>query len=183
MPIDPVFDRAFEYLMKHEVLRYGQENAVHYTSDPDDPGGETNWGISAKYNPGIDIKNLSKDGAKAIAYQKYWKKIHLDEVTHPAVAIKIFDTYFGPMSGIAVLGAQRALRKMEPCCVVDDGKMGQETIMGLNRLAWDSRGAWAFLTRYVSEIRDYTLKHTKVKYQAGHLARAVEIPEVDHDDR
>lgn len=183
MGTDSVFDRAFEYLMNHEVRNYGKKNEIHYTADPNDPGGETNWGISAKYNPGIDIKNLTKEAAKALAHNKYWLRIHLDQVAHPAVAIKMFDTYFGPMSGVAVIGAQRALRKMEACCCAADGKMGPETLGALNRLAGDSKGAMAFLVRYVSEIRDYTYKHSSEKYWNGHIKRALEIPEVGDDHR
>lgn len=43
-----------------------------YVNDPDDPGGETNFGISKKYNPNVDIKNLTIDEAKEIYYQDYW---------------------------------------------------------------------------------------------------------------
>jgi lysozyme family protein len=175
------FDRAFEFLMGHEVLRYGKSNQVHYTNDPDDPGGETNWGISAKYNPGIDIKNLTKEGAKAIAKAKYWDKLRLDNVTNPEVAIKIFDTYFGPMSGIAVLGAQLALRRVEPACVEPDGKMGPKTIAALNRLCDDKKSTFFFLVKYCEEILKYTKKHTKPKYWDGHIRRALDLPELEND--
>lgn len=181
--MDKVFDAAFEYLMNHEVRNYGKRNEVHYTHDPFDPGGETNWGISAKYNPGIDIKTLAKEGAKQIAYEKYWLRIHLDRVKHPAVATKMFDTYFGPMSGAAVEAAQYALRRMEPGCVVQDGKMGPKTLEALNRLADTDMGAWAFMNRYVEFLREYTYKHSKPIYISGHVARAVEIPEINNDNR
>lgn len=175
------FDRAFEFVMGHEVLHYGKKNEVHYTFDPDDPGGETNWGISAKYNPGIDIKNLTKEQAKAIAKSKYWDKIQLDKVNNPEVAMKIFDTYFGPMSGVAIQGAQFALRRMEAACVAPDAKMGPETIGALNRLCSDKKGAFGFLIRYCEEILNYTKKHTKEKYWEGHIRRALDLPELEND--
>ena len=37
-----------------------------YVNDPDDPGGETNFGIAKRSHPDVDIKNLTKDGAKEI---------------------------------------------------------------------------------------------------------------------
>ena len=35
-------------------------------NDPSDPGGETNWGISKREYPDLDIKNLTRDEAKAV---------------------------------------------------------------------------------------------------------------------
>ena len=34
-----------------------------YVNDPDDPGGETNFGIAKRSHPDVDIANLTKDGA------------------------------------------------------------------------------------------------------------------------
>lgn len=34
-----------------------------YTNDPQDPGGETKWGISKRAHPDLDIKNLTLDRA------------------------------------------------------------------------------------------------------------------------
>jgi lysozyme family protein len=43
-----------------------------YVNDPADPGGETKYGISKNANPGVDIKNLTKEDAKRIYHDKYW---------------------------------------------------------------------------------------------------------------
>lgn len=43
-----------------------------YTNDPDDPGGETKWGISKRANPDLDIKNLTLEDAINIYYHRYW---------------------------------------------------------------------------------------------------------------
>jgi lysozyme family protein len=37
-----------------------------------DPGGETNWGISKRAYPNLDIKNLTRDDAIAIYQRDYW---------------------------------------------------------------------------------------------------------------
>ncbi|OXE36892.1 MAG: hypothetical protein CGW95_04725, partial [Phenylobacterium zucineum] len=51
------FDQAFEVLIGHEG---------GYTNNPQDPGGETKFGISKRAYPDQDIANLTLDAAKAI---------------------------------------------------------------------------------------------------------------------
>ena len=46
-----------------------------YVNDPDDPGGETNYGISKRYHPEIDIKNLTAEAAAKIYFNEYWMKL------------------------------------------------------------------------------------------------------------
>ncbi len=43
-----------------------------YVNDPKDPGGETNFGVAKRSHPDVDIKNLTKDGAKEIYKEHYW---------------------------------------------------------------------------------------------------------------
>jgi lysozyme family protein len=43
-----------------------------YTNDPDDPGGETKWGISQRGHPDIIIKSITKDHAESIYLHDYW---------------------------------------------------------------------------------------------------------------
>lgn len=57
------FDEAVEIVLDIEQ---------GYVFDPNDPGGETNWGISKRAHPNVDIKNLTRDGAKAIYLNHYW---------------------------------------------------------------------------------------------------------------
>ena len=41
-------------------------NEGGYVNDPDDPGGETKYGISKRSYPALDIKNLTVEQATAI---------------------------------------------------------------------------------------------------------------------
>jgi lysozyme family protein len=43
-----------------------------YVNHPSDPGGETNYGISKRAFPNLDIKNLTKKDAMLIYYERYW---------------------------------------------------------------------------------------------------------------
>jgi len=59
------FDEIIEVVLHHEG---------GYVNDPKDPGGETNFGIAKRSHPDVDIKNLTKDGAKEIYKEHYWDK-------------------------------------------------------------------------------------------------------------
>lgn len=102
------FDVAFDRLLGHEG---------GYTAGAGDPGGETNWGISKRSYPAVDIRNLTRDGAKIIYRRDFWARIHADQLP-PAVAFQVFD--FAVNSGIetAIRYLQRAVG------VADDGHWG-----------------------------------------------------------
>lgn len=102
------FDEAFDRLLGHEG---------GYVNDPEDPGGETNWGISKRSYPDVDIKNLTRDQAKAIYRLDFWQRVHGDELPF-AVAFQTFD--FAVNSGI-----ETAVRYLQRACgVADDGHWG-----------------------------------------------------------
>jgi hypothetical protein len=73
--------------------------------DNGDGAGTTKYGITAKYNPGVDIANLTEAQATQIAIKKYWFK-ELDGVS-PALAAIAFDAgYVGGTSvGKKILAA------------------------------------------------------------------------------
>lgn len=50
-----------------------------YVFNPEDPGGETKYGISKRRYPTIDIKNLTLDQAKVLYKRDYWDAHRLDE--------------------------------------------------------------------------------------------------------
>jgi lysozyme family protein len=51
-----------------------------YDNDPDDPGGETKYGIDHRSHPNVDIKNLTKDGAQQIYWESYWVKYGCEDL-------------------------------------------------------------------------------------------------------
>jgi lysozyme family protein len=63
------FDKAIEFVLKREGL---------YSNDSSDLGGETNFGISKKAYPNLDIKNLTIDDAKEIYRRDYWNDLNCD---------------------------------------------------------------------------------------------------------
>lgn len=103
------FDTAFDRLL-------GSEGG--YVNHPNDPGGETNWGISKRSYPDVDIKNLTREGAKAIYLRDFWEPLGN---APGAVKYQVFD--FAVNSGI-----QTAIRKLQSAIgVVDDGHWGPKS--------------------------------------------------------
>lgn len=49
-----------------------------YVNDPDDPGGETKYGISKRAYPKEDIKNLTRERAEFLYKRDYWDVLNLD---------------------------------------------------------------------------------------------------------
>lgn len=54
-------------------------------------GGETNWGITKKWYPNEDIKNMTPERAKKIYFKDYWLKTAADTYAYPHNMI-ILDT-------------------------------------------------------------------------------------------
>lgn len=62
-----------------------------YVNDVSDPGGETNFGISKRAYPNVDIKNLTKQGAQAIYQRDYWNALQCDTLDQ-SLAAAVLDT-------------------------------------------------------------------------------------------
>lgn len=113
MPMN--FDLAFDRLI-------GNEGG--YSNDQRDPGGETNWGISKRSYPDVDVKNLTRAAAKAIYARDFWKRGRMDDYDG-AIAFQVFD--FAVNSGI-----DTALRKLQRAAgVADDGHIGPVTVAAI----------------------------------------------------
>lgn len=109
------FDQAFDRLISNEG---------GYTPGKDDPGGETNWGISKRSYPNVDIANLTREGAKAIYLQDFWQRGHMDEYD-PAIAFQVFDMAVNS-------GIETAVRMLQQAAgVADDGHIGPVTVAAI----------------------------------------------------
>lgn len=91
-----------------------------YVNNPTDPGGETNWGISKRSYPHLNIKELTREQAIEIYRVDFWERVHADRM-YDGLAWQLMD--FAVNSGMetAVRYMQRALR------VADDGHWGPIT--------------------------------------------------------
>jgi lysozyme family protein len=106
------FDEAFHRLLGHEG---------GYVNHPADPGGETNWGISKRQFPDLDIKALTVDEAKGIYRRGYWNQVRADDL--PAqLRFDVVDLAVNSGVETAVRFLQQALE------VADDGRLGPVTL-------------------------------------------------------
>ena len=98
-----------------------QARAVGYTVDPNDPGGETKFGIAKNANPDVDIRALDWAGACAIYYRKYWCAGSCDKMS-PRLSVLQFDGCVNNGVGRASMFLQRAVG------TTPDGSVGPATL-------------------------------------------------------
>jgi hypothetical protein len=120
---DADYAQAFKKLMELEG---------DYVSDPDDPGGETKYGISKRSYPNLDIKHLTLQQAADIYYRDFWKKFD-NEAIPCWMTEKLFFTAVNVGIKQAVIFLQRALQAHH-FDVEDDGILGPVTLTSLNKM-------------------------------------------------
>ncbi|KKL48233.1 hypothetical protein LCGC14_2327530, partial [marine sediment metagenome] len=98
------FDKAIPTILKHEG---------GYVHDPLDPGGETNFGISKRAFPELDIKNLTSGQAVDIYRERYWLHHIYDGIVNQDIATKVFDLAVNMGHRAAHRLLQKALRKFK----------------------------------------------------------------------
>lgn len=118
------FDEAFDLLLGHEG---------GYVNNPADPGGETNWGISKRQYPDLDIRNLTRAQAKKIYQRDYWDRLQAGALPE-AIQFDLFDCAINSGLETAARLLQRAVGTAE------DGMIGPLTIAAVNTLGqWEVR--------------------------------------------
>ena len=113
-----IFDKAMDLVFKYEG---------GYVNDPDDPGGETKYGISKRQYPDLDIKNLTKEQAKEIYMADYWNKIKGNELP-PKVAVFLLQCAVNMGTKRAVKILQSSAKSFLEDKPYVDGIIGPQTI-------------------------------------------------------
>jgi lysozyme family protein len=150
------FDNAVE-------LIFTFEGGSKYTNDPQDPGGETKYGISKRAFPNLDIKNLTLDEAKKIYKERYWDKIQGDALPYH-VALPVFDLAVNAGVGLASMMLQECL----PGIMVD-GQIGPKTVKAANEI-----DKLTFISKYTKErIMFYASLKGFPRYGNGWVSRAI----------
>jgi lysozyme family protein len=111
------FDQCFAALIDSEG---------GYVNHPNDPGGETKFGISKRTYPQLDIKNLTLADAKAIYKRDFWDRAQCDKLPQ-GLAFDVFDTAVNSGIGQSIRFLQRSVG------VADDGVIGSITLVNIQR--------------------------------------------------
>lgn len=150
---------AIERTLKHEG---------GYVNDPDDAGGETNFGITKRDHPSVDVKNLTRDEAIAIYKKDYWIPLW-DEIESQPVADCLFD--FGVNAGVtrAIECIQRAVGRLVAGPFVVDGVFGIATLGAVN-----SADQTKLLRGFVLERLLYYAGLNRTKFLRGWFKRALD---------
>ena len=153
------FDRVIDSVLAHEG---------GYSNDSVDPGGETNFGISKRQYPDVNIKNLTVEKAKKIYYNDYWLKSKSDKLPSRLCGI-----YFDMCVNFGMRGAcrviQQAVNGKKSDTLVEDGRIGPKTIKACKNLEPDRLRAYRVL-----RFSKIVLKSRKMeKYWFGWFRRAI----------
>ena len=137
------FDTAFDRLIGHEG---------GYSNHSDDPGGETNWGITLRTARGAGytgtMRALTRDEARAIYRAAYWNRAKADQYDG-AIAFQLFDAAVNHGIGQAIRFLQRAVG------VADDGAVGPVTLAAVHAMTVTD-----VLSRFNAERLDFYTKLT-----------------------
>jgi lysozyme family protein len=158
------FDMAFDRLIGNEGK---------YVNRADDPGGETNWGVTwPKLREAIalnlvpattTIRDLTRDQAKIIYRELFWLRGHMDEYD-AAIAFQVFDAAVNHGMETAVRLLQRAIG------VADDGHIGPVTIAAIKAISVTD-----MLMRFIAErLEFYTKLSTWPAFGRGWSKRCAE---------
>jgi len=116
------FDEAFHHLLGHEG---------GYSNHPEDPGGETMWGVTKAvarengYN-GL-MKDMPTEVAKSIYKAKYWDAVQAEKLP-PTIRYAVFDAAVNSGVGTAVRWLQQSVG------ATPDGVLGPKTLAALQEV-------------------------------------------------
>lgn len=131
------YDKAF-------ALTIGLEGKP--SNDPHDPGGYTKWGLSSRYNPGVN-KSTTLAQAKEIYLGSYWTPAGCNEVPYP-MDICLFDSQVNPQNDPKWPGG------------------GNQEIMNMKPENWQDY----MMLRMIRYMRN-----SKPRFVDGHIMRVVKL--------
>ena len=155
----------------NEIIEVVLHHEGGYVNDPKDPGGETNFGIAKRSHPDVDIKNLTKDGAKEIYKEHYWDGNKVESLPEQLRHI-YFDMCVNQGKGRAVKILQRAANAKGADLKVDGG-LGPKTLAAINDSNVELQRVRAYRVKYYADL--VTRKPDLEKFFYGWFKRALEV--------
>ena len=152
-----------------EIIEQVLEHEGGYVNDPKDLGGETKYGITKRFYPDVDIKNLTIEQATDIYKSDYWDKNKVESLPQNLWHI-YFDMCVNMGKRTAVKVLQRAAVNKGKDIEVDGG-LGPMTIGALKGVELDR--VRAFRVKYYVDL--ITARPEQEKFYLGWFRRATEV--------
>ena len=153
----------------NEIIEKVLEHEGGYVNDPKDLGGETKYGITKRFYPDVDIKNLTIEQATEIYKKDYWDKNRVESLPQNLWHI-YFDMCVNMGKRTAVKVLQRAANNKGRNIEVDGG-LGPMTIGALKGVELDR--VRAFRVKYYVDL--ITPRPAQEKIYLGLFRRATEV--------
>ena len=153
----------------NEIIEQVLEHEGGYVNDPKDLGGETNFGITKRFYPNLDIKKLTREQAKEIYKKDYWDKNKCDSIPSRLRHI-FFDMCVNMGRGNAVKILQRAAVSKGHNIDIDGG-LGPKTISSIQNIRVDRVRAYRVL--YYAQL--VTKRKDQEKFWLGWFRRSLEV--------
>ena len=153
----------------NEIIEKVLEHEGGYVNDPTDLGGETKYGITKRFYPDVDIKNLTEEQAKEIYKRDYWDKNRVESLPQELWHI-FFDMCLNMGRRTAVKILQRAANSKGRNIGVDGG-LGPATIKALNGI--NIERVRAYRVKYYVDL--VNKKPEQEKFYFGWFRRALEV--------
>lgn len=164
-----IFDKVYTLLAQLEG---------NYSNDPDDPGGETKFGLSRRAYPDLDFDSLTPDQAKAIYYRDYWcnPRLACDQLAVPGgvrLTAMVFDAAVHHGRHRAGLMLQYALKELG-ADIKADGWLGPKTLAEISRRRFDNAPLLGLLIVRRLELL-VRLGQAHPKYSDGWILRVTRL--------
>lgn len=154
---ESIFDRAVGMVLESEGPP---------SDDPQDPGGETVYGLSRVYHPSIPWPPTQAQAIQLYRHD-YWAPIHGDELPVP-LALVMFDAAVIPGLSWAIKALQGVLR------LESDGVIGPNTLAAARHATW--RTTLAFTSARLGEFeRQVRIYPVKTKWSEGWRQRTLRM--------
>lgn len=162
------FEKCIEVILKWEA---------GYVNNPNDSGGETNFGIAKKFYPDLDIKNLTKEDAIKIYKRDYWDKNNINYYPE-YIRLQMFDMFVNQGTKGAIRVLQLTLNKFGRGLDVD-GVSGENTFKALQKtVGEDAKQIFPYMIgieRLNYYINLTIAKNSQIVFLKGWTRRANEV--------
>lgn len=119
------FKKLIEIILENEG---GNRSDGGYVTHPKDKGGETKYGIAKSGHPDLNIKALTREQAKEIYWEEYYKPSKVELINDYDISAQVFDVLVGGTGN-----AKPIIKAIQQKVGVnDDGFMGKDTANAIN---------------------------------------------------